>query len=150
MGFQNLRSNNVIYVLHKGLEPKLEIGKVLTVSLPVPKYPGVYNSESIVDITSDVNGTSTNFQKLPAHLDISDVSNNVVVSCNKDLMTQEVQSIKQKSEDIAGCDNILKSLNPEIVEKEKQQLETQALKDEITTLKTMFQDFINNYNKEEK
>ena len=158
MGFQNLRSNNIIYILHKGISPKLEIGKVLTVSLPIPRYPGVYNSESMVDITANVNDVSTNFQKLPAHLDITDVGSDIVISCNKDLINSEIQAIKQKSQDIiasidnhrqiiAGCDDIIRQLNPEITEKERQQLETESLKEEINSLKEMFKDFMNNYNK---
>lgn len=158
MGFQNLRNNSSIYILHKVNTPKLEIGKVLTVSLPIPRYPGVYNSESVVDITANVGGTSTNFQKLPAHLDITDVGNDIVLSCNKDLISSEVFALKQKSEDIlssidnhrqviAGCDEIIKQLNPEIAEKERQKLETESLKEEINSLKEMFKDFMNNYNK---
>lgn len=68
MAFQNLRNSNQLFILHKDSVPTLEIGKVTNVSVPVPKYgnPGMYNQEMIVDIMADINGTSANFQKLPA------------------------------------------------------------------------------------
>ena len=62
--------------------------------------PGMYNQEMIVDITADINGTSANFQKLPAMGDIADFGNNIVVSCNKEAMNSEVSSMKQRSLDI--------------------------------------------------
>jgi len=38
MSFQNLRPNSALYILHRDNIPKLEVGKVQTVSLPLPKY----------------------------------------------------------------------------------------------------------------
>lgn len=155
MGFQNLRNSNQLYILHKDSSPSLEIGKVTNVSLPVPKYQGqMYNQEMVVDITADVNGTSTNFQKLPALGEIADFGNNVVLSCNKEAMNSEVNAMKQRSLDIInsvgeheniikGCDEILSYLNPEIVEKQKQEQENKALREEINSLKQMFIEFMN-------
>lgn len=155
MAFQNLRTNNQLYILHKESVPILEIGKVTNVSLPTPKYgnPTMYNPEMIVDITADINGTSTNFQKLPAQGEIADFGNNLVVSCNKEAMNSEVNAMKQKGLDIlnsvdtykqmvVGCDEILKQLNPEIAEKQKQDEETKKLREEINSLKDMFKEFI--------
>lgn len=123
MAFQNLRNSNQLFILHKDSVPTLEIGKVTNVSVPVPKYgnPGMYNQEMIVDITADINGTSANFQKLPAMGDIADFGNNIVVSCNKEAMNSEVSSMKQRSLDIInsiethqsiikGCDEILSTI----------------------------------------
>ena len=155
MAFQNLRTNNQLFVLHKDSTPTLEIGKILNVSVPVPKYgnPNIYNPEMTVDITADVNGTSTNFQKLPAQGEIADFGNNMVVSCNKEAMNSEVTAMKQKGLDIInsvdmhkeiikGCDEILKQLNPEIAEKQKQDEENKMLRQEINSLKDMFREFI--------
>ena len=79
----------------------MEIGKVTNVSLPVPKYgnTSMYN-DLILDITADVDGKSTNFQKLPANSEIADFGNNIVVSVSKDAMSNEVMSMKQRSTDI--------------------------------------------------
>lgn len=163
IAFQNLRNSNQLFILHKDSVPTLEIGKVTNVSVPVPKYgnPGMYNQEMIVDITADINGTSANFQKLPAMGDIADFGNNIVVSCNKEAMNSEVSSMKQRSLDIInsiethqsiikGCDEILSQLNPEIVEKQRQEQENKALREEINSLKEMFKEFINTSLKQEK
>lgn len=155
MAFQNLRNSNQLFILHKDSIPTLEIGKVTSVSIPVPKYgnTGMFNQEMVVDITADINGTSTNFQKLSASGEIADFGNNVVVSCNKEAMNSEVSSMKQRSLDIInsiethqsivkGCDEILQQLNPEIIEKQRQEQENRALREEINSLKEMFKEFM--------
>ena len=157
MAFQNLRNNHQIYILHKDANPILEIGKVTNVSLPVPKYgnTSMYN-DLILDITADVDGKSTNFQKLPANSEIADFGNNIVVSVSKDAMSNEVMSMKQRSTDILnsieqhqsiiqGCDEILQILNPEIAEKQRQEQENKALREEINSLKEMFSEFMNKF-----
>lgn len=155
MAFQNIRVNNQLYILHKDSIPTLELGKVTNVSLPFPKYQNanMYNPEMVVDITATVNGTSTNFQKLPAINDIADFGNNMVVSCNREAMNSEIMAMKQRSKDIvdsvnrhqeiiASCDQILEQLNPEILEKQKQEQENKALREEINSLKEMFKEFM--------
>ena len=148
MAFSNLRNSNQLFILHKDSVPTLEIGKVINVSPPIPKYGGQFN-EMVVDITADVNGSTLNFQKVPAMLNITDIGNGSVLSCNKEVINDEVRAFKQRSEDIidsieyhknviAGCDNIIKVLNPEIAEKEERERETQAIKNELADLKSMF------------
>lgn len=157
MAFQNLRNNHQIYILHKDAIPSLEIGKIVNISVPVPKYGNnsMYN-DLVLDITADVEGRATNFQKLPANSEIADFGNNVVVATSKDAMNSEVMSMKQRSLDILnsieqhqsiikGCDEILKILNPEIVEKQRQEEENKALREEINSLKEMFSEFLNQF-----
>ena len=157
MAFQNLRNNHQIYILHKDAIPSLEIGKVTYVSAPVPKYgnTSMYN-DLILDITADVDGKSTNFQKIPANSEIADFGNSLVIATNKDAMNSEVTSMKQKSLDILnsieqhqsiikGCDEILQILNPEIAEKQRQEQENKALREEINSLKEMFSEFLNQF-----
>ena len=155
MGFQNLRNGNTLYILHKTENPKIEIGKVTNVSPPIPKYGGQFN-EMVVDIPADVNGSTLNFQKVPAMLNITDIGNDSVLSCNKEVINDEVRAFKQRSEDIidsieyhknviAGCDGIIKVLNPEIAEKEERERETQAIKDELADLKSMFGEFMKQF-----
>lgn len=143
--------------------PTLEIGKITSVSVPVPKYgnQGMFNQEMVVDITADINGTSANFQKIPASVEIADFGNNMVVSCSKEAMNSEVTSMKQRSLDIInsvethqgiikGCDEIIAQLNPEIVEKQRQEQENKALREEINSLKEMFREFIKSSLKSEE
>lgn len=49
-----------------------------------------------------------------------------------------------------GCDEILQQLNPEIIEKQRQEQENKALREEINSLKEMFKEFINTSLKQEK
>lgn len=153
MAFSNLRSGNQLYILHKDSVPTIEIGKVISISQLSPKYGNMYSPEMVVDISANVNGQPTNFQKLPALGDIADFGNNIVLSCNKDAMSSEVLSMKQRSVDlinsvelhqniIKGCDEILTQLNPEIKEKQRQEEENKALRDELNQLKDMFKEFL--------
>lgn len=153
MAFSNLRSGNQLYILHKDSVPTIEIGKVISISQVSPKYGNMYSPEMVVDISANVNGQPTNFQKLPALGDIADFGNNIVLSCNKDAMSSEVTSMKQRSVDlinsvelhqniIKGCDEILTQLNPEIKEKQRQEEENKALRDELNQLKDMFKEFL--------
>ena len=153
MAFSNLRSGNQLYILHKDSVPTIEIGKVISISQVSPKYGNMYSPEMVVDISANVNGQPTNFQKLPALGDIADFGNNIVLSCNKDAMSSEVLSMKQRSVDlinsvelhqniIKGCDEILTQLNPEIKEKQRQKEENKALRDELNQLKEMFKEFL--------
>ena len=157
MAFQNLRNNHQIYILHKDATPTLELGKITYISVPVPKYGtnSMYN-DLVLDITAEVDGKSTNFQKLPANSDIADFGNNIVVATSKESMSSEVMSMKQRSMDILnsieqhqsiinGCDEILKVLNPEIAEKQRQEQENKALREEINSLKKMFSEFMNQF-----
>ena len=157
MAFQNLRNNHQIYILHKDVIPTLEIGKITNVSVPVPKYgnTSMYN-DLVLDITADIDGKPTNFQKLPANSEIADFGNSLVVAVSKEAMNSEVASMKQRSLDILnsieqhrsvidGCDEILKVLNPEIAEKQRQEQENKALREEINSLKEMFSEFINQF-----
>lgn len=153
MAFSNLRSGNQLYILHKDSVPTIEIGKVISISQVSPKYGNMYSPEMIVDISANVNGQPTNFQKLSALGDIADFGNNIVLSCNKDAMSSEVLSMKQRSVDlinsvelhqniIKGCDEILTQLNPEIKEKQRQEEENKALREELNQLKDMFKEFL--------
>ena len=157
MAFQNLRNNHQIYILKKDVIPTLEIGKITNVSVPVPKYgnTSMYN-DLVLDITVDIDGKPTNFQKLPANSEIADFGNSLVVAMSKDAMNSEVTSMKQRSLDILnsieqhqsiikGCDEILHTLNPEIAEKQRQEQENKALREEINSLKEMFSEFMNQF-----
>lgn len=73
--FSNLRTNSQLYILHKDATPYVEIGQVVSVSQPQPRYQ-VNNfmspQELVVDIVVSVNGNNITLQKLPANLDVAD------------------------------------------------------------------------------
>nr|DAI58792.1 MAG TPA: hypothetical protein [Crassvirales sp.] len=37
--FQNLRANSQLYILHKEATPYIEVGQVVSISQPQPKFP---------------------------------------------------------------------------------------------------------------
>lgn len=147
--FQSLRPNNQIFVLHKD-KSLLEVGSVVSVSMPTPKYPvpQVFGQpqEMVVDIVAKINNQDVTYQKLPANLDIADFGNNgIVIADNKLAMNSEIMSLKQKSVDalnnvnfhqqmIANCDKMLSDLNPEFAEKQQQQAEINELKTQVHDL----------------
>lgn len=148
--FQNLRSGNQVYILHKDGPPSMEIGSIVSVSMPMPKYqvPPVFGQaqEMVVDLVVKVNNVDTTYQKLPATADIADFGmSGVVISTSRDAMNAEVMSLKNKSIDainsvdfhkgvIEGCDVILAGLNPEFAERQQQQAEINDLKAQMAEL----------------
>ena len=144
--FQSLRPNNQIYILHKD-KPILDVGTVISVSLPSPKYPvpPMYGQpqEMIVDIVAKVNNQDVTYQKIPANLEVADFGNNtIVITDNREAMNLEVVSLKQKSQDIVDSidyhknliseyDKLLTNLNPEFAEKKAQQSRIISLESQV-------------------
>lgn len=144
--FQSLRPNNSVYILHKD-RAVLEIGSVVSVSMPVPKYPSPtmfgQPQEMVVDLVVKVDNKDISYQKIPANLDIADFNgSNLVISDNRDAMNAEISSLKQKSQAIIdsvdfhkdmiiNCDNLLSKLNPEFAEKQQQQIEINSMKSQM-------------------
>jgi hypothetical protein len=144
--FQSLRPNNQLYILRKD-KPSLEIGSVVSVSVPVPKYQmqpafGTHQ-EMVVDIVAKVNNQDVTYQKIPATSDIADFGNSgIVLSDSREAMNSEVLSLKKKSADIINsidyhkevinsCEAILSELNPEFAEKQAQQKEINSLREQM-------------------
>lgn len=150
--FQNLRTNNQLYILHKDSKPYVEIGSIVSVSAPKPKYPmspgfPAPQVEMVVDLTVNVGGQNTTFQNIPAGIDIADFgqNGNIVISCSRDAMNNEVAAMRQKSVDllnsveyhkgvITGCDEMLSLLNPEFAAKQQQDQEIALLKGQMSEM----------------
>ena len=103
--FQNLRNSQQLYILHKDPTPYIDKGSVVSVSAPRPKYPmntpigQMPQVEMVVDVSVNIGGQITNFQNLPAGMEIADFgqNGNIVISCSRDAMNNEVSMMKQKS-----------------------------------------------------
>lgn len=147
--FQSLRPGNQLYILRKD-KPSLQIGTVLNVSTPMPKYqmqPAFgQNRDMVVDIVAKVDNQDVTYQKIPANLDIADFGNsNIVISDNRDAMNSEILSLKKRSCDIidsidyhkeviSSCETILSDLNPEFAEKQAQRKEIDDLRLQISEM----------------
>lgn len=143
--FSNLRNNSQIYILHKDATPYVEVGQVVSVSQPQPKFP-VTNfmapQELVVDIVVRVNGNDITLQKLPANLDVADqgtANGSLVITTSREAMNSEVDSLRQKSLGIINsvdyhkkivqdCEVLLQRLNPEFAEQKQQKQEIETLK----------------------
>lgn len=137
--FQGLRENSLFYILEKGENIKLNVGQVVSVSNPMPKYksytsPQPYTSlpDLVVDVKVKVGDEVIDFKQLSAGLSIEN-SGNLVVSESKDAMCSEVEAMHRNSKNILesisyhekvlkSCDQMLRELNPQFA-KEKEQEE---------------------------
>ena len=157
--FQSLRASNQFYILHKDAVPYLEVGSVVSVSMPVPKFqfPQTFGQpqEMVVDVVVRVKDNNVTFQKLPANAEIADFGMNgaIVVATSKEAMNAELSSLRQKSIDIInsvnfhnsvieGCDKTLRELNPEYAEKQQQQEEINSLRQGMTDMRNEMNDFL--------
>lgn len=151
--FQSLRQNQNFYILTKGSNPRLDIGIVSSVTAPQMKFQAMPQGlgsqpEYVVDVSVTVNGAPQSYQRLPANKEIADFGDgygNIVVSTSRDAMNNEIVTLKNQSEDhikrveeekqkIIIYDSILQKLNPEYAEKQKQEAEIVALKNQYAAL----------------
>lgn len=150
--FGNIKQGNIVYVLLKGEHPEVKIGTVEHVTNPVSKYP-TYNPgqpfgqtpEMLVDAKVKCGEETMEFQKLPVNQEIYTYPN-AVVSDKKEPILSEVEAMMQTSRQIiesvpyhesvlAGCDNILKQLNPQFAKEKKQEEKIAALETMVGSLR---------------
>lgn len=143
--FSGVRQNNLFYILEKENEPKLKIGQVISVSNPQSIYGQPYgqSTDSFVDITVKVDNEIMEFKKLPASASIADSGQNgVIVSDNKEVMNNEVESMLQSSEStldkigyhkkvVENCNQILRMLNPRLAKEKERDEDITNLKNKI-------------------
>ena len=155
--FSNLRVNSQIYILHKDSTPYLEVGSVISVSQPVPKFPITNFStpqEMVVDITVRVKDSNITLQKLPANLDIADQGISIVVTTSREAMNSEIDALRQKSLSIINsidyhkkviqdCENLLQELNPEFAEQKQQKQEIDTLKSQMSEMMFSMKELMN-------
>lgn len=135
--FSALRQSSLFYILNKGEKPVLRIGQVQSVSNPLPKYgvpavAGQFGVETTVDVKVKVGDEVLDFKQLPSNLSIANFGGSgVVVSESREAMNGEVESMLRSSKEIvesvdyhrnviAACEDILRSINPQLA-KEKEQ-----------------------------
>ena len=148
--FSNLRTNSQVYILHKETSPYVDVGTVISVSQPVPKFPMnnfMNQQELVVDVTVKINDSTVTLQKLPANLDIADqgINGNMVITTSREAMNLEVDALRQKSLGILNsvdyhkkvvqdCEVLLQRLNPEFAEQKQQKQEIDTLKAQMSEM----------------
>ena len=149
--FSNLRTNSQMYILHRDATPYVEIGQVVSVSQPRPRYQAtnyIAPQEQVVDVVVGVNGNNITLQNLPANLDVVDqgtINGSLFISTARDAMNTEINSMRQKSLDIINsiehhkkviqdCELLLQRLNPEFADQKQQKQEIDMLKTQVSEI----------------
>lgn len=163
--FSNLRTNSQIYILHRDATPYIEIGQVVSVSQPRPRYQTnnyISPQEQVVDVVVGINGNNITLQSLPANLDVADqgtINGSLFISTSRDAMNTEINSMRQKSLDIINsvehhkkviqdCELLLQRLNPEFAEQKQQKQEIDMLKSQMSEIMAGMKDLMAQLKKE--
>lgn len=163
--FSNLRSGSQIYILHKDTTPYIEVGQVVSVSQPIPRYQTnnfMAPQELVVDVVVSVNGNNITLQKLPANLDVADqgtANGSLFISTSRESMNTEITSLRQKSQDIVNsidyhkkviqdCELLLQRLNPEFAEQKQQKQEIDNLKAQMAEMMNGMKELMSQLKKE--
>lgn len=163
--FSNLRTNSQVYILHKESSPYVDVGTVVSVSQPVPKFPMnnfMNQQELVVDVTVKINDNTVTLQKLPANLDIADqgINGNMVITTSREAMNAEVDALRQKSLGILNsveyhqkvvqdCEILLQRLNPEFAEQRQQKQEIDTLKAQMSEMMSGMKELMAQLKKED-
>lgn len=140
-----------VYILHKDATPYIEVGQVVSVSQPIPRYQAnnfMAPQELVVDVVVNVNGNNITLQKLPASLDVADqgtANGSLFISTSRESINTEITSLRQKSQDIINsidyhkkvvqdCEILLQRLNPEFAEQKQQKQEIDNLKAQMSEM----------------
>lgn len=148
--FSNLRAGSQVYILYKDSTPHVEMGSVVNVTPPVPKFPVTnYMSpqEYVIDMTVKVGSDSLTLQKLPANGDVADqgINGSMVITTTREAMNNEVNGLRQKSLSVVNsvdyhrkivqdCDALLQKLNPEFAEQRQQKRDIDELKSQMAEM----------------
>ena len=163
--FSNLRTGSQVYILHKDATPYIEVGQVVSVSQPIPRYQ-INNfmapQELVVDIVVNINGNNITLQKLPANVDAADqgtANGSLFISTSRELMNTEITSLRQKSQNIVNsvdyhkkviqdCEILLQRLNPEFAEQKQQKQEIDNLKAQMSEMMNGMKEMMSHLKKE--
>lgn len=153
--FSALRQGNLFYILDKGDSPKLNVGYVVSVSQPQPKFNATYQPfgmDNTVDITVKVGDENQEFKQLPGHLSIANFGNsNIVVSETREAMCQEVDTMLRTSKQIidsvpyhekviGSCEEMLKELNPQFAQQKDQEEKISKLETKVGGIENKLED----------
>ena len=163
--FSNLRTNSQSYILHRDTTPYIEIGQVVSVSQPRPRFQTnsyITPQEQVVDVVVSINGNNITLQSLPANLDVADqgtINGSLFISTSRDAMNTEINSMRQKSLDIINsidthkkiiqdCELLLQRLNPEFAEQKQQKQELDTLKTQVSEIMNGMKELMAQFKKE--
>lgn len=161
MSFSSLRSSSLLYILNREGVPTVNVGTIVNVSAPTPKWGGMafgQQPEMLVDLTVKVDDKQGAFPKVPANLDVWEYEQNgvktpYILATSRDAINAEINTLKQQAlgvinsvdynrQVVTACDQMLRQLNPEYAEKQRQEQEIAELKSRLDTQQTQMAELI--------
>lgn len=161
MSFSSLRSSSLLYILNREGVPSVNVGTIVNVSAPTPKWGAMafgQQPEMLVDLTVKVDDKQGSFPKVPANLDVWEYEQNgvktpYILATSRDAINAEINNLKQQAlgiinsvdynrQVIQACEDMLKSLNPEFAEKQRQEQEIAELKSRLDTQQSQMAELI--------
>lgn len=158
--FSALKQNSPVYILDKGNKPSLTIGSVSELK----NQFGTYQFGNTIDITVSCDDGTKEFKNLPAGMNKSYYDNKIVISSDKDVMLQEVESFIANSRQILDNidyhknvvetgDSMLARLNPQIAKDKANEEKINNLEKKVSNIggqlndiKDMLSQALNNKN----
>lgn len=157
MNFSQLQRGCEIYILFKSAltndaDPTIRVEAGTVETAPVVPFGAYYYP---IDISVRVGGNVIPYQGLPANAESAKVTSritgeNVVVVCSKDALNKEVQDLRQEAINninafefnkrrLDDCDRLLKQLNPELAEKERNEEEMLTMRQQLSDMQKQMQ-----------
>lgn len=153
MVFKDLRQGHSLYLLHKGKELKVVVGKVNAVSASRFLRSGnncSFPAQTVVDITVDNEGVVETYP-VPDTLSTAMVREDLLISIEREGFLKELEAIKTlNSEEISKydirkntverCDELLAEWNPEYKEKQANEERFTGIERSLTDMRNMVTD----------
>ncbi len=154
MLFKDLKIGYQVYILHKGEDIKVSVGRVTAVSPPrFPQTQGNFQAmQMVVDVTIEENGESRTYTT-PDSLSVTYAGNELVIATEREGILREIETIKAHNEEelskvanrrtlVAKCEQILTEWNPMFKEKRENEERFAKLETSMTDLKSMLSGLI--------
>lgn len=154
MLFKDLKIGYQVYILHKGDDIKVEVGKVTAVSPPrFPQTQGNFQTmQMVIDVTIEENGESRTYTT-PDSLSVTYAGNELVIATEREGILKEVETIKAHNEDelakvttrravVEQCERVLTEWNPQFKEKRETEERFSKLETSMADLKGMLSGLI--------
>lgn len=158
--FSALNQGSILYVLDKTDQPKLKIGKIVSISTVHQNYQAnQLCQQSVVDLKVNIDGTIYDYNSIPSTYDIITYNNGrITISETKQGLQSEVEGLLANSkqivenidkykQNIQDYEIILKDLNPQFAKDKERDDRLSNLETKLTGFEDKIDKLINLINK---
>lgn len=126
----------------------LKSAQVQSVSFPKPVMTQPFGvNNTTIDVVAVSNGETIHLPNVPSNLSVATV-NGIIVAENRDAMSGEVESIQRMTQQVIDnydahiqtvdrCKELMKELNPQFAEEQKQKERIAQLEESLAEMKAM-------------